>query len=116
MKPIKKTSNIERPLPFTVACKIGIIGAVISLPYVLSGSHVKDVGGWFPFYMIFSTVVSIYCLLGLWSMRRWSLYLYSGLLLANQTILLSVGLWNPSSLIVSSIVVIFGVAYFHKMD
>ncbi|WP_017730756.1 hypothetical protein [Nafulsella turpanensis] len=113
----KLPKNVERPLPITIICILGLIGAVVSLPGILSGSpQIKELGEWFHYHLAISTIFGFCCFLGLWSMKRWALYLYSGILLINQIILLIVGLWNPSSLILPLLVVIFGVAYFHKMD
>lgn len=108
---------MDRPLPITIICILGLIGAVVSLPSILSGSaHISEIGEWFLYHLVISTIIGFCCFLGLWSMRKWALYFYSGILLINQIILLATGLWSPNSLIQPLIVVIFGVAYFHKMD
>ena len=58
----KKAEDFVRPLPVTIVCVMGIIGVVFNLLKILSGSpQNKEIGEWFPFYMVFSTIFSFCC-------------------------------------------------------
>jgi len=104
------TRKTQRPVAITVVCIIGFIGALISVPMIFSQAAVA-VGSWYPPYLGFAVVAGLICMIGLWLMKKWAAYLYTGLVLLNQIVLLAMGVWNIMALIIPAIVV--GIALYH---
>jgi hypothetical protein len=50
-------------------------------------------------------------MVGLWMMKKWAAYLYTGFVLLNQIVLLAMGVWNIMAFIIPAIVV--GIALYH---
>ncbi|MFD2514812.1 hypothetical protein ACFSRY_13130 [Pontibacter locisalis] len=106
--------NLERPPLITGMCILGVIGFVTTLPAVL-GFRELDVGISRP-YLAFSAVMGLASLIGFWYMNRWGLYLYFGMLLLNQAMMIFVfRSWNEASLLVPSVAVFTGIWYYDRM-
>jgi hypothetical protein len=50
------------------------IGAVL-IQQLPSGRFVAP---WFPFFLALSAIITLGCVVGMWMMKRWSVYLYAG--------------------------------------
>ena len=105
----------QRPTSITVICIIGFIGALITLALVFS-SAAQNVGSWYPPYLAFAGLVGLACMVGLWMMKKWAAYAYTGFTLLNQIVLLAMGVWNVMALLIPAIVIFFALKNVPKMS
>jgi hypothetical protein len=108
------TQPTARPVAITVICIIGFIGAAISLPLIFSAAA-AGIGSWYPPFLGLSAVVGLICMIGLWKMKKWAVFLYTAMVVVSQVVLLSTGFWNPFSLLLPAIVIAIGFANLSKM-
>ena len=111
----RKEKKNKRPTTITVICILGFIGAALSLLLVFSGSAVK-IGNWYPPYAICLAIICFVSMLGLWKMKKWAVYTYTGIMVLNQIVLLAMGIWNFMVLIIPAIVAGIALANIKKMD
>jgi len=112
------TRNLEkmkRPTAITIICIISFIGAAFVIPVIFS-DIAKQVGSWYPPYLGFSAIVGFVCMVGLWQMKKWAAYTYTGFVVLNQIVLLTMGVWNFIALIIPAIVIVIALTYVKIMD
>jgi hypothetical protein len=100
----------KRPTAITVICLIGFFGLLASAWLFASGA-LAQMPDWYAPYLAVSVILGGLSMVGLWLMRKWGFYLYAGVFVANQVIMLATGLWTPTALVLPLIVVI--VAFFN---
>ena len=83
----------KRPTSITVICVLGFIGALITVPLIFS-PIAQQIGSWYPPYLGFSAVVGLVCMVGLWMMKKWAAYTYTGFEVLNQVVYLQ---WEPGT-------------------
>ena len=105
----------ERPTVITVVCVIGVVGAALSVPVMFS-DVARAIGAWYAPYMACSVIASMVCIIGLWKMRRWSVYLYAGIAVTNQLVTLSMGIWHFLDLLVPAVFAAIVCSQLHKMN
>ena len=66
-------------------------------------TNTRTIGAWYPPYLAFSAVVGFVCMFGLWKMRKWAVFTYTGFCLVNQVVLLAMGGWNIFALLIPGI-------------
>lgn len=98
--------KVKRPTSITVICVIGFLGALIAVPLILS-PFAQQIGPWYPPYLGFASAVGLVCMIGLWMMKKWAAYAYTGFAVLNQIVLLVMGAWNVMALILPAIVIFF---------
>ena len=98
------TPAAKRPAAITGICVIGVAG-VVALAYLASSGQFYGAPDWYMPYLIASAVVGLTAMAGLFLMRKWGFYLYVGLFVVNQIVLLSIGLWSVQSAIVPAVVI-----------
>lgn len=103
-----------RPVAITVICVVGIIGALFTIPLVFS-DIARQIGAWYPPYLAFSAVIGGVCMVGLWKMRRWAVFIYTAFCAINQIVLLLTGHWNVFAILLSGIVIAIGFSYLSRM-
>jgi len=108
-------NNRKRPIAITVICILGFIGAAFTIPIIFS-DIARQVGSWYPPYLGLSTVIGLVSMLGLWKMKKWAAYTYTGFAALNQIVLLTMGVWNIMALIIPGIVIGIVLAHINKMD
>lgn len=94
----------RRPTIITVICVLGFIGAAFTLPAVFMSTRL-GLPGWYPPYLLVSALIGVGCMVGLWQMRKWAAFTYTGFTALNQVVLLVAGLWSVMALIIPGIVV-----------
>lgn len=104
----------KRPTSITVICVIGFIGAVITVPMIFS-SIAQQIGSWYPPYLAFSAFTGLACMVGLWMMKKWAAFTYTGFVLINQVVFLIMGVWNIMALLAPAIVILFAMKHVSKM-
>ena len=83
----------KRPTAITIICLIGFLGACISISMLFS-EVVNGMGLWFTPYVAFSSIISLTCMISLWYVKKWGLYLFFILVAINQIVLLINGEWR----------------------
>jgi hypothetical protein len=103
----------QRPTAITVICVLMALGTVAVIPALfVAGSMLP---GWYTPFLLASSVVGIACMIGLWTMKKWAVYVYTAMTLVGQIVMLSTGLWTPMSIIVPAIVIAIMFANLGKM-
>jgi hypothetical protein len=107
-------TSTSRPAVITVICVIGFIGALLTVPLIVSDSA-RNIGAWYPPYLALCALVGIVCMAGLWEMSRWAVFTYTAFGALNQIVLLVMGVWSVRALLIPGIVVAIGFTYLSKM-
>jgi len=108
------TQASPRPVAITVICVLGFIGAALTIPLIFS-DMAGAIGAWYPPYLGFSALAGLICMVGMWKMRKWSVFAYTGLVILNQVVLFTMGVWNVFALLIPAIVIGIGFANLSKM-
>lgn len=103
-------SKTKRPLIISIICIVGLIGAFLAIPMIFTKTA-REINQYYPLVLVFSTVVGIISMIGLWKMKKWAVYTYASLVVFNQIVLLLLHQWHYLSLIVG--VVIVSIAFYH---
>jgi len=93
----------ERPTSITVICVLMGIGAVLTLPIVFLAS--SKLPAWYTPFVLLSAAVGVACLIGLWTMKKWAVFLYTGMTALGQVVMIASGMWTPMSIIIPAIVI-----------
>jgi hypothetical protein len=107
-------SPTGRPVLITILCIVGFIGLPMTVWLIVSGSAAA-VAPWYPLLLGVSGIVGLVCLIGLWMMRRWAVYAYTGFAVINQVIMLAAGLWTPLALIIPAVFIALMFIYLPRM-
>ena len=109
------TPTTQRPVAITVICILGFIGAALAIPMVFS-SAASNIASWYPPFLGLSALVGLTCMIGLWKMKKWGVFLYAGMFVVIQVVLFATHLWTPFSLLFPIIIIAIGFAYLSKMS
>ena len=110
----EKIEKEKRPASITLLCVLGFIGAPL-IGFLIFSPLAQQAGSWFSPYLILSSLVWFGCLVGLWMMRKWAAYTYTGLAVLNQVVLLGIGTWSAATLLVPGIFTFFALKNISKM-
>jgi hypothetical protein len=55
-------------------------------------------------------------MVGLWMMKKWAAYTYTGFVALNQIVLLAMGVWNVLALLIPAVVIFFALKHVSKMS
>jgi glycerol-3-phosphate acyltransferase PlsY len=111
----QKSTKNKRPLAITIICVLDFIGAVIVIPVIFS-KVAASIGSWYPPYLGFSGVVGFICMIGLWKMKRWSVYTNTIFFIINQIMLILTNKWNLLGFLMLAIITGIQWIYLKKMD
>lgn len=106
--------NAKRPIIITVICVLGVIGGLITVPVIFS-PIAREIGAWYPPFLALSAVIGLICMIGLWQMKKWAAYTYTGCAAFGQVAMLVMGIWSISSLLIPGIIVVIVLANVSKM-
>jgi hypothetical protein len=101
-EPPRAESQASEPAAVTVA--------------LLFSSIPGSIGPWYPPLLGFSAVVGLACMVGLWRMKKWAVYTYTAFALCNQVVLLVMGIWGATALVIPALVIAFMWANVAKMS
>ena len=107
-------SKAKRPTLITVICILMFVEASSTVPLLIS-PVAKQVGSWYPPYRALSAVIVLACMVGLWMMKKWSAYAYTGFAVVNQFVLLVMGPWLIIPMIIPAIVIFFALKHSTRM-
>jgi hypothetical protein len=111
----EKLEEKKRPTAITVICVIGFIGAAFTIPLIFSNIALQ-IGSWYPPYLGLSAIIGFISMVGLWQMKKWAAYTYTGFVGLNQIVLLAMGVWNIMALIIPAIVVGIALTHLNRMN
>ena len=109
------SERAKRPPVITVICILGFLEAIIEAPFIFS-PEAQQIGSWYPPYGGLYTVLMLVCMIGLWKMKKWAAYTYTGSEVLNQIILIAMGLWTVWALPVVAVYVFFVLKHVSKMS
>lgn len=98
-------------LAIKAVCVIGFINATQMLNLIFS-PITKQLSAFFPVYFAVSVIISLLCLAGLWFFKRWAAIVYAIVLICNQIVLMVMGFWEITALIIP--VAIIGLLYHNR--
>ena len=113
--PSSPTEKAKRPIAITIICVLGFIGAALAVPLIFSATA-RSIGAWYPPYLALCSVIGLACMVGLWLMKKWAVFLYTGMTAVNQVVLLAMGVWNPLALALPLIVAVVAFMNLSKMS
>ncbi len=99
----------------TAICVLSGMGIVFTIPLIFSESA-TSIGAWYPPFLAVSSAAGAACTVGFWLMRKWAVYLYTGLLCLTQIVLLAMGSWNIVALLIPLAAVMIGFIYLPRME
>ena len=105
-----------RPLAITIVVVFIVLGAFANFAVVLFlPDKVNEIGTWvLPFSILFS-FCRIIAAIGLWKMKKWSVFLYIVLSIVNHIVLLEANIWNFYTLLVSAFFIWILLKQYFKM-
>jgi len=106
--------HAKRPTAITVICGIGFVGAVVTVPLIFS-SIAQQIGAWYPPYLAISAVIGVICMVGLWMMKKWAAYLYTGAAALHQIVMVAMGIWNIMATLIPAVIIFFVLRHRAKM-
>lgn len=105
--------NPDKPIAVTAICVIGIINATQMINLILS-PMAKQWGWSYPFYFTAAVIISLACIVGLWFLKRWAALTYAAVLICNQFVLMKMGLWEFTALVIPAAIIILLFKYLDK--
>jgi len=107
-------AKANRPVSLTIICILGFLGALVTIPMIFS-PVARLVGPWYPPYLGFAAATGLLCMIGLWKMKRWAAWTYTGLVALNQVVFLVMGVWNVLALAVPAVIIFFALRHAPEM-
>jgi len=105
--------KIKRPFAVTIICLIGFLELLISIIY----NQIFIVKDYYSTsYVSFILLLTMVCIIGLWNMKKLALYIYTGMFLINQFIMIYLGHWTLNSIVLPSFFIGIALFYLNKMD
>lgn len=92
-------ASLRRPVIITILCVLGMIAAAGNMPAIFADAA-RNVGAWFPPFLAFSACLTVVCMIGLWKMRRWAIFVYTGWATVTFVMAFPMGVWNLTALLV----------------
>ncbi len=97
--------KLNHPPAIIAICFIGLVNA-LQLTFMIFTPVAKQFGSLYPFYFSVASILSFVSIAGLWWLKKWAAYLYGLILIVNQFVLLSMGLWELTAVIMPAILLI----------
>ncbi len=104
--------KLQRPVAIIIVCFIGVINAA-QLSFMVISPVSKQFGAFYPYYFALSAIVSLLSIYGLWFFRKWAVWLYIVVLASNQLVLVSMGLWELTAILMPILIVVL---LFNNLD
>ncbi len=108
----ENSNTISKPLIISIICFIALINTA-QLSYMAISPVPKQFGAFYPGYFVIATIASLVSISGLWLLKKWAAWFYSAILVINQMVLVSMGLWEVSAAIIPVLMIVL---LFQNMD
>ena len=106
----------KRPGIITGLCVFMGISVIMST-FLIFSNTAKNIGFTYQISLAFSVIVLLVSLIGLWMMKKWAVIVYALLIgVVSQIILVFMGLWNITALIVPGIIIAIMVSKYKLMN
>lgn len=105
----------NRPVGIVVICVLMLLGLIATLSLTVSDYKANGLNTSTAVLTI-SAGISTKCMVGFWMMKRWAVFIYTGLVLINQLLLLIYGGWTIIQFAIPAIVLIVLYRNINKMD
>lgn len=105
----------KRPLLVAVICVVMFLGAVFAVPLVFSEAA-RKIGRWYPLFLAAGGAAGLLSAVGLWKMKKWGFFLYCGLTVVNQVVLVATDKWIAAALVIPVVVIALVLTQLSKMD
>ena len=111
----------KRPTSITVICVISIIGVLFTVSAFFFSSLVLKIsaqqfGAWYLPFLAFRVIVDLVCTVGLWLMKKWAAYAYTGVAAVGLAVELAMGKSDIWSFLITAIVIFFALKHVAKMS
>lgn len=97
-----KPQTRKRPALITIICLLALLGIIAALRNVFFAPGIRAVGGGFRLYFLFQVALVLVAFVGLWKMKKWSVYLCILLIVEAQVVMILIGAWGIGLLVVFS--------------
>lgn len=114
MTDVTATGPVRRPAAITGICVLGVIG-IAGIAWLVSTGALAGAPDWYVILLGVSVVVNIIAMVGMFMMRKWGAYLYAGMFVIGQIVLVATGLWGIQSAIVPALVTIVALTHVGQM-
>jgi hypothetical protein len=109
----------KRPIILTIICLLGfgsfvLIWGVILFNFDTFARTSQKIGNWYFPYISFSSAIGIICFKGIWSMRKWAVYVYTLLGAINLIVLFNTNV-SFITILISLVYIIMPLAYVNRM-
>ena len=113
---MNQTNN--RPTSITILSVIVFITIVFSATSLASlyGTLISLYGDWYGPFWIASLVLTLFSMIGLWSMKKWGVYTYVGMFVVGSLVGLIMDIpFTAAGLVVPIVISILGIVHLKKM-
>ncbi len=107
--------NTNRPKSITAVCTIGILG-LFGVMAILFSAISNQVNPLLISHLLISSAIGAACFFGMWKMKKWSVYVYTGLFVINQVLAFATGGWSLMTILVPAIIIYVGWKNITKMS
>jgi hypothetical protein len=83
--------------------------------YIILSPEVRQVSLWYPPYISISTLFLIFCLYGLWNMRRWSAWGLGAYFIVHASVSWALKLWTVNSWALALGLLLVAIFYYRRM-
>jgi VIT1/CCC1 family predicted Fe2+/Mn2+ transporter len=102
-------------------CVISFLGVLFPVLFFFFSPLARQVfaqqfGTWSLAYMAFSTIAGLVCTVGLWLMKKWAAYAYTGLAAVNIAVGLAMGQFDIQIILITAVVIFFALKHVNKMS
>lgn len=104
----------KRPTDITIICIFMLIASIAFIVFMLS-PYAKEIPVEERVIRLFCIPIILTCIVGLWKMKKWATYTYTGLFVMGQIILIVSGEWEARSFIIPGTFVFFALKHISKM-
>ena len=115
---MKETAErAKRPQEITFICIWFFLEAIIEAPFIFSPAA-QQIGSWYPTYGGISTVLMLACIIGLWKMKKWAAYTFTGLIVLSYIVALAINMsvLNVILLLISAVFIFLVLRNVSKMS
>lgn len=112
-------NKTKRPSSITLICVLGLIVTLEifwAVLYPSISSTLQRLGLGFTLYLAFSAVTLLACMIGLWFMKKWAIYIYTGFVFISQVALFAMRRWNLGALLLPAIILYIGYKHLSEMS
>jgi hypothetical protein len=109
------TTPPARPADLKWLCLFLWLGCAVT-PLISNQKTFAAFPSWFPAYMMAFSAVTAVAVLGLWKMKRWGFFVYVGVAVIAQAVLIAIGKWTVGSALIQIIILAIFARHWRKLS